>query len=107
MLVTEVTRWHRDVEQFVAADRLAELDQGIVADAPGAPSAGAEARVRVGRRGPPGRLGVGRGGVPSAPPPREVSRCLPRGSAHRAALAAAGQCKPLSHRWRPPESADS
>ena len=28
MLVTEVTRWRRDVEQF-AADRLAEFDQGI------------------------------------------------------------------------------
>ena len=28
MLVTEVTRWRRDVEQF-AADRLAEFDRGI------------------------------------------------------------------------------
>ena len=44
MLVTEVTRWRRDVEQF-AADRLAEFDQGIV-DALKHP-APVEARVMV------------------------------------------------------------
>ena len=45
MLVTEVIRWRRDIEQF-AADRLAEFDRGI-ADALEHPAAGAEARVMV------------------------------------------------------------
>ena len=58
---TEVIRWRRDVEQFAAA-RLADFAQGIHRRR-GAPRAGAEARVRVGRQGSPSRLGVGRGAV--------------------------------------------